>query len=462
MAFDPKKDYTIERSIVRLKDFHDYPEAYVTRPPYQRKSVWKTSKKQSLMDSIIRRYYVPDLVFRQVRLSDEKTVDEVIDGQQRITAIQEFFNDKFSLPKSADSFLKKISGKKYSQLDVEVKQFFGQLEIQADRILGIDQKNNSSHQIVATEIFWRLQQGESLNEMEKAHARLSSLVRNFLTRYADDIGFDFERYIPLNENPKKHRFFDFLNRENDRMQHLSILARMLLIEINGGYAELKDSSIQKLIEDTQREDGIGDFSYETEIHARETLATLNLFERIFLLDTSVSLGGKMRQFSVEYFIISMFALLRHLRKYYVTDTKFEEHFLHFIYDFHDRWKGEKVDDLEIASFSNHRQQGESELMERDIIIRHAFFDFSLRNGYDVLVKDEKRTYSEAQRIEIYQKGKGLCQKCIEEGKPEKEARVPWGKYQADHVLPWSKGGKTIVENGQLLCSHHNQSKGANI
>jgi hypothetical protein len=31
--------------------------------------------------------------------------------------------------------------------------------------------------------------------------------------------------------------------------------------------------------------------------------------------------------------------------------------------------------------------------------------------------------------------------------------------QADHVLPHSKGGKTIIENGELLCSYHNLSKG---
>lgn len=32
--------------------------------------------------------------------------------------------------------------------------------------------------------------------------------------------------------------------------------------------------------------------------------------------------------------------------------------------------------------------------------------------------------------------------------------------QVDHVVPWSKGGATTLENGQLLCVHHNASKGA--
>ncbi len=32
--------------------------------------------------------------------------------------------------------------------------------------------------------------------------------------------------------------------------------------------------------------------------------------------------------------------------------------------------------------------------------------------------------------------------------------------EADHVYPWSRGGPTIVSNGQALCSGHNRSKAA--
>ena len=32
--------------------------------------------------------------------------------------------------------------------------------------------------------------------------------------------------------------------------------------------------------------------------------------------------------------------------------------------------------------------------------------------------------------------------------------------QVDHVFPWSRGGPTVVANGQALCAGHNRSKKA--
>ena len=100
MAFNPKSEYTIVSKEFNIEEFHKYKDEFVTRPPYQRKAVWKKTKKQSLMDSLFRRYYIPKLVIREVRLSDNKAVNEIIDGQQRITTVQEYFQNKYTLPRS--------------------------------------------------------------------------------------------------------------------------------------------------------------------------------------------------------------------------------------------------------------------------------------------------------------------------------------------------------------------------
>ena len=36
----------------------------------------------------------------------------------------------------------------------------------------------------------------------------------------------------------------------------------------------------------------------------------------------------------------------------------------------------------------------------------------------------------------------------------------YNQMQADHITPWSKGGKTIAENCQMLCADCNRRKGA--
>lgn len=80
MGFNPRSEYTIISKDIDIRDFFEYKDEYVTRPPYQRKSVWSKKKKQSLLDSLFRRYYIPRLVIREVRLSDKNVVEEIIDG----------------------------------------------------------------------------------------------------------------------------------------------------------------------------------------------------------------------------------------------------------------------------------------------------------------------------------------------------------------------------------------------
>lgn len=116
----------------------------------------------------------------------------------------------------------------------------------------------------------------------------------------------------------------------------------------------------------------------------------------------------------------------------------------------------------MLTFSNRRQQGEKDLETRDIILRQIFFEYLKDKNMELIEKDEKRVFTELERIIIYRKAKGFCQQCLRENKPDNEAKVSWSDYQADHVIPHAKGGKTVLSNAELLCSYHNQSKGASI
>ena len=464
MAFNPKTEYTIVPKEFSIKDFFEYKEDFVTRPPYQRKAVWSKKKKQALMDSLFRRYYIPKLVIREVRKDENVTINEIVDGQQRITTVQEFFDNKYSLPKTLDDLGEGLAGKYYKDLDTGIRKFIDKsLKYQADVIKNIEEPSNVEHQIIATEIFWRLQQGESLNYMEVAHAQLSSLSRNFIVKYSDDLTFDYEAYKAIDSNPNKLDFFKLLDVNNDRMKHLQFMARFLLIEKANGYTDLSDKKITEFINDYKTQDGIGNYSFENEKTGIKVKTNLNTFYSIFKDDSILDKNNGIKEFSTEYFIISIYMLIRHLRMHYALDDSIKGNVKDFVYDFYKRWKTyDEGTDNDLLTFSNRRQQGETDLEVRDMILRQIFFKYVSDNNIDLKEKDTNRAFSELQRILIYREGKGLCQQCLREGVPEKEARVSWSKYQADHVLPHSKGGETIISNGELLCATHNLSKGNRV
>ena len=72
----------------------------------------------------------------------------------------------------------------------------------------------------------------------------------------------------------------------------------------------------------------------------------------------------------------------------------------------------------------------------------------------VLDGDERhlnlRSFTEAMRIETYERQNGIC--------AETGEHYPIEEMEADHITPWSKGGKTIVENCQMLHKDCNRRK----
>ena len=139
MLFNPKEEYLIKEKDYNIEDFHKYSDEFITRPPYQRKSVWSDGKKQALLDSLFRRYYIPKVVIREVRLSDNRTIYEIIDGQQRINAVQEFFKNNLKLPKSLKDIHPDLPGSYYKNLSAELRRFIDrELKYKADIVRNIE------------------------------------------------------------------------------------------------------------------------------------------------------------------------------------------------------------------------------------------------------------------------------------------------------------------------------------
>jgi len=77
----------------------------------------------------------------------------------------------------------------------------------------------------------------------------------------------------------------------------------------------------------------------------------------------------------------------------------------------------------------------------------------------VLTKQERhlsiRAFNDKMKREAYEHQNGICPHCKGENKKKK-----WEieEMEADHITPWHEGGKTIVENCQMLCKQDNRTK----
>lgn len=88
-------------------------------PRFQRRQVWSQAAKSYLMDTIILGFPVPPIYIRIIKGQGKKPpVREVIDGQQRITAITEYVENEFALSKNIQSPHK---GLKFDELPQEIR-----------------------------------------------------------------------------------------------------------------------------------------------------------------------------------------------------------------------------------------------------------------------------------------------------------------------------------------------------
>lgn len=442
--------YSKELKIFNLIDFHNDIQLFVKRPPYQRKNIWPRNYKEALIDSFFRRHYVPNIVLREIHTPDNRMKYEVVDGQQRINAIQEFFDNKFKLPKSLFDITDE-AGKYYRELSDEVKKHIEMQTLQSTNLGGLTSPKKKDNQKLVADVFWRLQQGESLTYIEVEHSKLYSAARNFITKYADDLSFDYVEYESLDQNPSRHDFFKIINQDNVRLQHLALLGRFMMLEFGNGPSDLSTTYFSNFIKHWEGKDTI---FFENLKEAKNCLKTLDVLYNIFRVDHPIP--DKVPELDREYIIISIYLLARRLvHGGWNFKPDHYDRFRNFVYRFKKRWQIQNISDAEMLQFRDQRQQNKRAVEIRDQLLSKWFFEANT----DLDKLDPQRNFTYSERVAIYRKNRGLCQACLEEGKSEDEARVPWIEFDADHLVAHSKGGKTTIENGQVLCRCHNRSLG---
>jgi hypothetical protein len=107
----PKAEIT-SYSVVDLLSWQESGALEVS-PKFQRRSVWNTAAKSYFIDSILLDYPIPPIHIRMTPGRNNRTVREVIDGQQRIRAVFDFIANGYRISPSVSSA---FGGKLYGGL----------------------------------------------------------------------------------------------------------------------------------------------------------------------------------------------------------------------------------------------------------------------------------------------------------------------------------------------------------
>ena len=170
--FDIKSNkYTVYQTISMVKNGTLELTNAIQRPAGQ----WNNQAKGLLIDSLLVGYPVPPIYAITtdrfiVKKGRKKPIYSLLDGQQRITTINDYANDRFALnkdltPIDIDDESFDISGKKFSELPEPVKQ---NLFAVALTYTFVDDLSNEEIE----EMFYRLNSGKPLSAIQRAKAKL--------------------------------------------------------------------------------------------------------------------------------------------------------------------------------------------------------------------------------------------------------------------------------------------------
>lgn len=89
------------------------------------------------------------------------------------------------------------------------------------------------------------------------------------------------------------------------------------------------------------------------------------------------------------------------------------------------------------------------MVDKEVQAKKGIYEYLLSDG----ARGEKlnlRQFDDAEKRAAFEQQEGVCPKC--------NGSFTYEEMEGDHIVPWSKGGKTVPENLQMLCRRCNALK----
>lgn len=156
-----------EQARYSLKQIPDLVESadYNLQPAFQRRPRWPALKQSRLIESFIMNVPVPPIFLYESEFSRY----EVMDGRQRLTAISDFYNDRFAL--EGLEFWPELNNRKYSDLPEQVRRGIDRRYLSSIILLHETAKTEDEANALKQLVFRRINTGgEDLSDQETRNA----------------------------------------------------------------------------------------------------------------------------------------------------------------------------------------------------------------------------------------------------------------------------------------------------
>lgn len=409
-------------------------------PEYQRGVVWSQAQKRKLIDSVLRGYPLPLIYLHHIKKSVAGMMREdleVIDGQQRITALFEFAEGAFKLFDAvADeklarfpNFIKKQpcswGRKDFSQLEKELQDRFLNTELAVAKICS-DNANE------VRDLFVRLQAGLPLSSQETRDAWPGEFT-DFVLRIGGK---------PKIARYPGHGFFSKvmgMKPDADRGKTRQLAAQLAML-----FFQRRASGSDAFTDINST--AIDDFYYaniDFDSSSPDAARFLQILDKLeYLLGTGKH--PKVRAHDAIHLVLLVDLLWDdYTRSWEATLSGAWDQFAEAFAKAKVSRDSDKPDEMWLRYGQWTRVN--SDRGER-IRHRHEYYCQRMSSYLQPLqLKDSKRLFGRLEKEIIYFRDKKRCRVC--------DSEVPWQDAEFHHVMGHAIGGQTTVDNGALVHKH---------